>query len=151
MLRKFWAAFCSLACLASPAGASEISEVVGTWKTVRHGAHVSVVDCGDGSPCGHLIAVGNGIANGFTRDEKNPDRSLRSRPLEGVPILWGYSLRDGSWRDGRLYNPETGQTFRSSLTLLSENTLKVRGCLGPLCRSQTWTRILDETAIMRED
>ena len=130
-----------LMCLAGRVDASELSEVVGDWRTVRHGADVNIVDCGDGSPCGFLVSVSSDVKRGHTRDVKNHDPDLRERPLDGLPILWGYAPKENGWAKGRLYNPETGQTFRSSLVLISRDELRVKGCLGPFCRQQTWTRI----------
>ncbi|MGB3624263.1 MAG: DUF2147 domain-containing protein [Henriciella sp.] len=135
----------AIALAPGPAVAGDLSDLVGTWRTVRHGADIRISNCGDGTPCGTLISVDLGIVGDSTRDENNRDKVLRSRPLDGLPILWGYSNGSDGWRNGRLYNPETGQTFRSSLSLISQNELKVRGCLGPLCRSQIWTRILSPT------
>ena len=136
--------FLAFALMPRPALAGDVSDLVGTWRTVRHGAEIRISNCGDGTPCGHLVSPDPEIAGGRTRDQTNRDTTLRDRPLDGLPILWGYSSGSKGWRNGRLYNPETGQTFRSSLSLISENELEVRGCIGPLCRSQTWTRILSQ-------
>lgn len=131
----------ALAVCSGPASASEGPEIMGDWRTVRHSAEVRIEDCGDGSPCGFLISAGQDIVRGRTHDEHNRDPELRHRRLNGLPILWGYSRKAEGWRNGRLYNPETGQTFRSSLNLISSDRLRVKGCLGPFCREQTWTRI----------
>lgn len=136
--------FLALALMPCPALAGPVSDLVGTWRTVRHGAEIRISDCGDGTPCGHLVSPDPEIVGGRTRDKKNRDTTLRDRPLDGLPILWGYSSGSNGWRNGRLYNPETGQTFWSSLSMISENELEVRGCIGPLCRSQIWTRILSQ-------
>ena len=133
-------AVCSL--LAGPAGADTLSEIAGSWRTVRHEADVEIMDCGDGSPCGYLLHPGLQLGEGRTRDNRNPDAALRDRPLDGLPLLWGYSRAGAGWEGGRLYNPETGQTFRSSMELISADRLRVRGCLGLLCSSQVWTRIV---------
>ena len=117
------------------------AQFIGDWRTVRHGAEVKIVDCGDGSPCGYLTAVSDDIRGGATHDERNKNPALRARPLLGLPILWGYQKTDIGWNRGRLYNPETGQTFRSSVVVISSDKLKVTGCLGPFCRQQIWTRI----------
>ncbi len=127
--------------LAVPAGANDLSDMVGDWRTVRHGAEVKIRDCGNGSPCGFLVSVDTDVSGGSVHDERNSNRALRDRPLDGLPILWGYSSMNSGWKQGRLYNPETGQTFRSSLDLISSDRLQVKGCLGPFCRQQTWTRI----------
>ncbi|WP_371309558.1 DUF2147 domain-containing protein [Hyphomonas sp.] len=127
--------------LAGPAGAADVSDLAGHWRTVRHAADVEIADCGDGTPCGYLASAGSEVTGGRVRDERNPDPAQRNRLLADLPLLWGYSRSGEGWRDGRLYNPETGQTFRSSLELVSANQLRVQGCLGPFCRTQTWTRI----------
>jgi len=141
MYRNIGVLITSLACLAGTARANDISELEGHWRTVRHNAEVNITDCGDGSPCGYLIAVSEDVSGGETRDVRNGNRNLRARPLNGLPILWGYSAGKNCWENGRLYNPETGQTFRSSIHPISKNELQVKGCLGPFCRQQIWRRI----------
>ena len=127
--------------LAIGASAQGINDLTGTWRTVRHGALVTITDCGNGSPCGGLEQVSTAITNGHTTDIRNPNATLRTRPLIGVPILWGFASGTEGWRNGHLYNPDDGKTFRAYLRLLSPNELRVTGCLGPFCRSQIWTRI----------
>lgn len=136
----------ALLMLAGPAGAENLGGLAGDWRTVRHGAHVVIGDCGDGTPCGHLVAIDPAVGGGRTHDDKNHDPALRGRPLDGLPILWGYAFEDGRWREGRLYNPDTGQTFRSTLDLVDPDRLRVTGCWGPFCRTQTWTRIEPRTS-----
>ncbi len=61
-------------------------------------------------------------------------------------MLWGFAAEKDGWRDGRLDNPADGMTFRAHLGLLSSSALRVTGCLGPLCRSEIWTRAAREAA-----
>jgi uncharacterized protein (DUF2147 family) len=100
-----------------------------------------VADCGDGSPCGALAWVSPSISGGATSDERNPNAALRGRPLLGLPILWGFQCKAGLLEQGRVYNPDTGQTFRSSIRKVSTDKLHVTGCLGPFCLTETWTRV----------
>ena len=46
----------------------------------------------------------------------------------------------GSYSGGKIWAPDTDKTYRSKMTL-SGNALKVSGCVGPICRGQTWTRL----------
>jgi uncharacterized protein (DUF2147 family) len=57
-------------------------------------------------------------------------------------MMHGYKLsKDGArWIDGQIYNPEDGNSYRSILEPGPGDTLKVKGCLGPFCQTQTWTR-----------
>ena len=71
--------------------------------------------------------------------------SLKNQPVEGLQILSGLKA-DGNnkWSDGKLVDPESGNTYSGKLTL-SDNgqSLDLRGYVGsPLFgRSQTWKRI----------
>ncbi len=113
---------------------------VGHWRTQMQGALVEIKICADHSPCGFLAWVDRSVSHGITTDVRNPDPALRSRPLVGVPIIWGLHSSGASWEGGRVYNPETGQIFRSSMRAISDQRLRVTGCWGPLCRSETWVR-----------
>ncbi len=42
---------------------------------------------------------------------------------------------------GRIYNSKDGQTYDASIEVPSATQLKVRGCAGPLCGSETWTKV----------
>jgi len=126
--------------MAHDAAGQDLNALLGDWQTVRHAAQVRITDCGNGSPCGHLISVDRKVRDGRTHDTKNPDPDLRDRSIQGLPILWGYGFGDDRWQGGRLYNPETGQTFRSTIKLVAPDSLRVTGCRGPLCRTQTWSR-----------
>jgi uncharacterized protein (DUF2147 family) len=46
------------------------------------------------------------------------------------------------WGGGRIYDPETGKTYRCKLTLDSDHKLEVRGYIGIslLGRTMVWTR-----------
>ena len=77
-------------------------------------------------------------------DIRNPDPSLRSRPLLGAIILHGF--RDAghrTWRGGTVYDPLSGRTYRATLTLRDAQTLVVRGYVGlPLFgRTVVWSRV----------
>ncbi|NOR64298.1 MAG: DUF2147 domain-containing protein [Rhodobacteraceae bacterium] len=124
-----------------PAASAEgIGALAGLWRTARHSALVEITDCGDATPCGALAWASEAVFEGNTQDIRNRNLALRERPLLGVPILWGFQRRETGWQSGRIYNPEDGKTFRANLQQLSKDELRVQGCLGPLCRSQIWTR-----------
>lgn len=76
-------------------------------------------------------------------DANNPDSSLRSRPLQGITLGSAFRPFGELWRDGSLYDPETGKRYAASLRIVDENHLEVCGYIGLslLGRSQTWTRL----------
>lgn len=119
-------------------------DVDGTW--VAHNrdgqieTHVTIRDCGDGTPCGTLVWLDPEAASRRTLDERNPDRSMRGRPLIGTTVLSRFERNGDVWRGGRLYNPEDGMSFDCAMTRLPDGRLRVTGCLGPLCQTNIWRR-----------
>ena len=63
------------------------------------------------------------------KDTKNPDENLRKRDVLGIELLTGFSYRDGSYADGKIYDPESGKTYDCKMSLKGDN-LRVRGYIG---------------------
>jgi len=77
------------------------------------------------------------------RDDLNPDPALRDRLLLGLIIMDGLTYAgEGKWKNGRIYDPNSGKTYKCKLSLVDENTLELRGYIGIslLGRTETWTR-----------
>lgn len=134
-----------IAAMLGGADSPSVGNPNGQWRTQMHGARVEVRTCANQTPCAFLVWIDPAKARGVAMDLRNPDPALRQRPLVGVPIVWGLRPIATGWEKGRVYNPETGQTFRSAMQLSPDGKLKVTGCWGPLCRSEIWIRI-DNTA-----
>lgn len=124
-------------------------DVYGLWLTEAKDGHVEIIDCGDGTPCGNLVWI-DPLKAPTERDTRNRNTARQNRPLIGVPIVWDYVARRGEWREGRIYNPEDGKTFGSSMRRLENGTLRVKGCLGPICITNIWTP-LDKAAQTKKD
>jgi uncharacterized protein (DUF2147 family) len=63
--------------------------------------------------------------------------------LRGITILQGFHYAgEQVWQGGTIYDPNSGKTYKSTITLVDRNTLKVRGFVGVSLfgRSHTWTR-----------
>lgn len=133
--------FLSIAALsfAAPAVARPY-DVYGLWLSAAKDGHIEIRDCGDGTPCGNLVWVDPAKADTHL-DVRNRDPSLRSRKLIGTPIIRGFEPAPIGWKGGEIYNPEDGKTFAASLEKLPNGSLKVKGCLGPLCRTNIWTPV----------
>ena len=87
---------------------------------------------------------------------KNPNEELRKRAKVGMVILSGFAHIAGKvWDNGKLYNPEKGETYSGMMTLRDTNTLYLRGYIGFSFierSSSIWTRNLDipKKAVSRE-
>ena len=70
-----------------------------------------------------------GPAGSRRRDFKNPDASLQSRPLLGLDLLVGYAWTGERW-EGEIYDPESGNTYKSRMEVDDDGRLSMRGYLG---------------------
>jgi uncharacterized protein (DUF2147 family) len=127
--------------LIRPAHAAE--DVFGRWATPGVSAVVELAPCGDGATlCGTIRWLWDGLdERGRPRlDAQNADTSLRTRPLVGLTILSGLKADlAGGWQ-GRIYNPEDGQTYRATVKRRGTDTLVVEGCVLIACSKQIWRK-----------
>lgn len=75
-------------------------------------------------------------------DSKNPDKTLKNRPILGLEILKGFTyLGDNTYENGTVYDPKSGKTYSCKM-VLNDNKLKIRGFIGIslLGRTEVWTR-----------
>ncbi|SNX67384.1 uncharacterized protein SAMN05878503_10116 [Cereibacter ovatus] len=112
------------------AGAALADPVVGVWQTeVDEGAyaHVTMAPCG-AKICGTLTRT------------FNADGEYRS-PNLGKALVWDMVPGgDGSYGEGKVWQPSSGKVYRSKMQLQGSR-LKVSGCVGPFCRGQVWSRL----------
>ena len=134
----FLALAASLAALASPALAADPT---GLWQTPTNGGQVRIARCGQ-ALCGTLVTSNHIRTDANVRDTQNRDTALRSRTLRNLPMLTGFTGGPTEWRNGSVYNPADGRTYRGTITMTGDNALRLRGCIvAPLCKTQTWTRV----------
>ncbi len=123
--------------VATPALAAD--PIQGDWVTEERDAIIRISQCGK-TVCGrihkYLVTPPNGPGQ---KDVNNPDKSLRNRTLLGMAILTGFRPDDDIWR-GKVYDPKSGKTYRSEVSLQSANRLKMKGCIAFICQGQNWTR-----------
>lgn len=127
------ALFSATSALSAPAS------INGKWKTQDKDAIVTIAKCG-ATLCGRiskfLVAPPDGLRQ---KDINNPNKSLRKRTLLGLSILSGFKADGKLWR-GRIYDPKSGKSYRSVMYKTKSGQLKVKGCVGPFCQSQLWSR-----------
>ena len=122
----------ALVAMAAPARAGD--PLIGTWATPRDGkgiyAHIEV------TPCGAEAGLCGVIARTYDQEDhlvntKNP----------GVRIFWEM-LPEGAdrWR-GWAYVPLYRKTLKGEIRMENRRRIRVGGCLGPICRSQAWSRV----------
>lgn len=73
-------------------------------------------------------------------DSKNPDASKRSTPMSQVVLVDKVTYEDGIWKNGRIYDPTSGKSYKVELSL-NDKTLEVKGKLGPFSKCMYWTKV----------
>jgi uncharacterized protein (DUF2147 family) len=77
-------------------------------------------------------------------DVNNSDASMKNVPLRGYRMLKDFQYKGkGIWEEGTIYDPESGNTYTSVITMKDENTLDIRGYVGvkTFGRSETWRKL----------
>jgi uncharacterized protein (DUF2147 family) len=112
--------------------------IIGTYWSPDKNGKIEIYNVGD-KYFGKIVW---GTKSG--KDIHNPDPQLRERDVIGLVILHDF-VYDGNntWKNGTIYDPQTGKTYQSKMTLDDQGNLKVRGYIGiPLIgRTETFTRI----------
>jgi len=59
----------------------------------------------------------------------------------GKQMLWNMVDKgDGKYAMGKIWAPDRDKTYRSKMQITADG-LRVKGCVGPICRSQNWQRV----------
>jgi uncharacterized protein (DUF2147 family) len=65
------------------------------------------------------------------KDTQNPDPKLRERKWLGMNVLENLTYNNkGYWSDGKIYDPNSGITYSSTVRLTSDNIVSVKGYWG---------------------
>lgn len=112
------------------AGAASADPVEGVWKTqVDEGSYAHVTM----APCGARIC-------GVISQTFNAEGEYKSKNI-GKQLVWDMEPRGkGAYRDGKIWQPSKDKIYSSKMDM-SGNTLNVKGCIGPVCKKQTWSRV----------
>ena len=73
-------------------------------------------------------------------DDKNPDPNKRKTPMTEVVLIDHVTYEDGLWKNGHIYDPAHGKTYRVELRFKDSKTLEVKGKLGPFYKCMYWTK-----------
>jgi uncharacterized protein (DUF2147 family) len=115
-------------------------DATGIWKLDSGKVTVRIAPCGT-SLCGAIVGLAKPLNNkGQPKlDKRNPNEALRKRPLMGLTILANMKpTGENNWK-GTIYNADDGRTY-SSYMQLSGAAMKVKGCVGPFCKTMKFIR-----------
>ncbi|MFZ9503532.1 MAG: DUF2147 domain-containing protein [Cyclobacteriaceae bacterium] len=125
------------------AGFSAQAQITGRWKTIddASGKPRSVVEIFErgGKYFGKVVSI-------FPSPGKDPDPictacdpsdSRYKMKVKGMEIVRNLKKDGSEYSGGDILDPQIGKIYRCKIWL-EDNTLKVRGYLGPFFRTQTW-------------
>ena len=140
-----FSALLGLFCLGTQAARADTAPT-GWWLDASGKAGILIAPCGQ-QLCGSIewLRAPLDKAGKPKTDIHNSSAALQSRPLCGLAMLGGFTPDaggDGGWQGGWIYDPSTGNTYKSVMHVAPDGTLHVRGYIGiPLLgRSEIMTR-----------
>jgi uncharacterized protein (DUF2147 family) len=110
---------------------------VGVWRDNEKGSVIRIYECGGGM-CAQIVKPYEAGA----KDVYNPNPALRERPITGL-IIMNRAKKSGSniWSGG-LYNAEDGKSYSGSMTVVSDDELKMQGCaFSVFCQTRGFSRV----------
>ncbi|MFU8861696.1 MAG: DUF2147 domain-containing protein [Cyclonatronaceae bacterium] len=128
----------------SPSSEDTSLEVTGLWLSADKRGIIHIYEQ-EGQFYGRLVWLkepeddqGNAIL-----DSENPDPEKRDRPILGLQMVFGLEYSDGEWRNGEIYDPESGKTYSARLRLNGSDNMDLRGYirLPMFGRTESWTRV----------
>ena len=139
-------AVAAAAVLIASAGASTAADPVeGFWMDSHGEVILQIYPCKSGY-CGKVawLRLPLGPDGLLLTDYRNPDPSLRSRPVCGLEVLTGFKKQaDGTLADGTVYVSDYGMTFSGYAELLNPKQVKVTGyvALPIFGQSEVWSKV----------
>lgn len=146
-MKKLIFAIAVLAMLLPLALVAEIYKIEGLWYNAEKTTKIQIYKTTSGTYEGKIAWQKVPNEDGKPKvDKKNPDKSLRARPLMGMVLVRNLKSKGNNKYDGAtIYDPKSGNTYSSKLEITGPNTMNLRGYIGVslLGRTETWTRSLN--------
>ena len=123
------------------------NNIFGFWLT--SGSVVKIENCNN-QVCGKIITifVDDEVDPKSILDDNNKNKSLRDRMLIGIDLLSEFEINDQdqkTFKGGKIYDPRSGNTYKSNLYLDQSGILKVEGCLAFICDGEEWQPLIVKT------
>ena len=122
-----------LTAIAQPLPAVPQSQAHSTWVNPDNNVKVETGDCG-GKLCGWVV---------WATPEAEQDASDGGvQQLVGTELLQDYRQTGSNRWQGRVFVPDMGRTFYSTITREEPGALRITGCIlgGLICKSQLWRK-----------
>ena len=80
-------------------------------------------------------------------DKENPNEKLRSRKLINMVMMYDFEFDGEKWDDGKVYDPDNGNTYSANIKMRTNDILDLRGYIGIslIGRTSSWIRYKKKT------
>lgn len=154
MVRRFVTIVAVLAAFVNvmrPSIASAAEHLSGFWMDSDGEVIIEISPCED-AMCGKVawLRLPNGPDGKPLLDYRNPDKTLRSRPVCGLQVISGIRQQDdGTFGGGTVYVSDLGMQFKGQATQIDDNRMEVRGYVGISLfgQSEVWKRVAEPADI----
>jgi len=116
--------------------------LVGTYLKADGKSKIEFFKSGD-TYCGKIVWLQNpndekGVPK---KDVKNPDKSLREKPLIGLVNITGLKYDgEGKYIDGRVYRPAEGDELKFKIKVNGDGTISVTGTKYGFSKTEIWKK-----------
>ncbi|MCO1334718.1 DUF2147 domain-containing protein [Microbulbifer sp. OS29] len=118
------------------------ADILGNWRTIddETGETKSIVKIyeKDGKYYGQVVDL---LQKPNDTACDNCPGDLKGKPIVGMDVITGLVQKGKKYEGGEILDPVKGKVYDCKAWLEGDNTLKVRGYLGFLYRTQTWHRV----------
>lgn len=122
-------------------------DIVGNWIAIQDGveSYAAITRSSDGTYRCQLYWVADSVDENGNKvlDTKNPDKQLRSVPIDQVVLFSGlkFNSKKNCWDGTKIYDPTRGIRANVTCTLINDgNTLRLRGSVLGIGETVEWTR-----------
>jgi uncharacterized protein (DUF2147 family) len=120
------------------------ADPTGYWKKpdAEREAKILVSRCGKGL-CAKIVWLKepNDSRGRPLHDVRNANPAQRGRAIVGLPLFAGFAPSGPNVWAGKIYNPEDGNTYSATLTMVSSKQIVLKGCKAwLLCGEKIWLR-----------
>jgi uncharacterized protein (DUF2147 family) len=130
-----------------PGSHASAADPTGYWvkPDSERNAKIQITKCGKGGAqlCSNIVWLENpNDSQGRPlHDIRNENPSMRDRPIQGLPLFTGMTRTGAATWTGKIYNPEDGNTYSATLTMVSNKQILLKGCKAwLLCGERQWLR-----------
>lgn len=113
--------------------ADSTTDITGVWASDELGFELEIYGCGDTNFCGRVISYSESDRKADLAAPPPRKDAAGDQRIVGRELLSGFEAdreNGAKWSNGRIFNPQDGRTYKSTMTLADEDTLKLRAYVG---------------------